>query len=121
MLTPTSFPFRLTNLPATSTESTLHVSIARTTAPVALLNGATLMLGRVQQHDVGLLPGRERADLVVEPVRLRAADRRELQHVAGGQQLRAMLLQARVGDLEVEEVLHVLEPTLEREARRASA
>src|SRR6266446_5074064 len=45
-----------------------------------------------QQDDVGLLAGRQRADLAVEAVRPRALDGGELQHLADGQEGRRVLV-----------------------------
>ena len=50
-----------------------------------------------QHHDIGLLAGRERADLVIDIGAARALQRRELQHVAAGEQRRRVLFACRGG------------------------
>ena len=104
-----------------STESTLLVSIARTTAPVALLNGATLICVASSRRMSASFPGVSVPTLWSSPFALAPPIVASFSTSRVGQQLRAMLLEPRVGDREVEEVLLVLEPALEREARRASA
>ena len=63
-----------------------------TTAPGALLSGQTFEPVGPQHDDVGLLAGRERADLAVEVGAARALDGGELEHVAAGEQRRQVLL-----------------------------
>ena len=66
----------------------------RTTTPIGSLIGITLMRSVRSMMTSASLPGRQRADFAVEAVRLRALDRRELQHVAAGQHLRQVGLAA---------------------------
>ena len=77
----TSLPSRFTARPATNTESTLEVSAKVTIVAVRVEHRRRVDRFALQQHDVGLLAGRERPDLVLESARARPVDGRELEHV----------------------------------------
>ena len=60
--------------------------------PGALLSGQTSSRSAAQHDDVGLLAGRQRADLAVEVGAAGALDGGEFEHVAAGEQRRQVLL-----------------------------
>ena len=51
-----------------------------------------IQLVGLEQYDIGLLAGRQRADFILEPGAARALDRGEFQHLAAGEQRRQVLL-----------------------------